>query len=449
MSTVAGSEPMVQPRSRPLLRVASFEALCVIAGQALGAFGAVFGVRVLTHALDPVAYGEVALGMTAATLGLQVLLGPLVTSALRYFAPAQEAGELAAFLSAVRSLLAWSLGAIIAVGAVVGGAAILSSGAHWLPLIGASIAYTLFSGTSSVLDGMQNAARQRLIVAWHDGLAPWLRFGAAVALIGWLSSPSSDVAMTGYALASLAVLISQAFFFRARWRRGGWSAKGVTEPMRARWRDEVVTYGTPFVLWGVFTWAQLSSDRWAIGSARLAEDLGIYAAIYQLGFVPMMLLSQVVVQVAAPVLFEKAGDASDHGRMSDTARSGWRVVTLVLGTTAVAVALAGLLHEPVAQLLLAREYRTASGYLPWLVLSGGLYATAQAVALQFLVRYETRALLRPKIVTALLAIAMNFAGARWFGLSGVIFAGIAFGLVYLLWLLILARATKRAVGAAS
>ena len=46
-------------------------------GQAVAVSGALVGVRVLTGLLAPEAYGQLALGMTLATLVNQIVLGPL------------------------------------------------------------------------------------------------------------------------------------------------------------------------------------------------------------------------------------------------------------------------------------------------------------------------------------------------------------------------------------
>ena len=78
-----------------------------------------------------------------------------------------------------------------------------------------------------------------------------------------------------------------------------------------------------------------------------------------------------------------------------------------------------------------------SALLPLMIVSGGLYAAGQIVVLSLLSGVNSRALITPKIVTALLGVAMNFAGAFWLGLKGVVCAGVLFGVFYLAWVLIL------------
>ncbi len=62
------------------------EDLWVTIGQAAAVAGALVGVRLLAELMEPAAYGELALGMTVATLVNQVVLAPLGNGATRYYA---------------------------------------------------------------------------------------------------------------------------------------------------------------------------------------------------------------------------------------------------------------------------------------------------------------------------------------------------------------------------
>ncbi len=91
----------------------SKEGFWVVLGQAMAVLGVLVGVRLLTELLDPAAYGELALGMTVATLVNQTVLGPLSNGVTRFYAPAQEQGDLGGYLNAVRRLVLSATGLII------------------------------------------------------------------------------------------------------------------------------------------------------------------------------------------------------------------------------------------------------------------------------------------------------------------------------------------------
>jgi len=62
---------------------------------------------------------------------------------------------------------------------------------------------------------------------------------------------------------------------------------------------------------------------------------------------------------------------------------------------------------------------------------------------------NTRVLIAPKIVTALLGVLLNFAGAFWLGIRGVVYAGIVVSSIYLAWILILVKRERIGVSRSS
>ncbi len=156
----------------------------VVIGQAASVLGSIVGVRLLTDAIPPQVYGELALAMTTATLVNQIILGPLSNAYSRFYAPAEEAGELGSYLSSVARLTVLGGLSVISVGlgTVLG---ITSLGyATWVPLLIATVVFGIVSGCNSIMSGIQNAARHRSIVALHQGIASWLCFLSAVWIVG-------------------------------------------------------------------------------------------------------------------------------------------------------------------------------------------------------------------------------------------------------------------------
>lgn len=424
--------------SRKRLRKAASELVWIAAGQGAAVFGALFGVRLLTGVLPPALYGELALGLTVATLAQQTLLSPLTGAALRFFAAAEAKGERIAFVRALGRLMAQAT-AILGVGTgLLVTILTLTGHSAWSPLAALALAFALLSGFCSALDGLQNAARRRRVVAWHDGIAPWLRFLTAVALIRVLG-PASWVAMLGYAAATAFVLASQSTFFAFMVRRRGAETIPAAPPDVPKWTERIRTYAWPFVTWGVFSWAQLAADRWALETFATTREVGLYAVLYQLGYVPMSLASGLLTQLVAPVLFARAGDGWDAERVQGARLLNRRLVLAVAALSGLATAGAFLLHEPVFRLLADVSYREVSSSLPWMVLSGGLFAAGQTSVLSVLSGSSARALIAPKIVTAVIGVGLAFLGAAQAGLPGVVFGGLATSLIYCVWVFFLAE----------
>ena len=415
------------------LRRLSREGLWIVASQVAVVAGSLVGVRLLTKLLDPATYGELALGMTIATLLGQTVIGPLSNGVTRFYAPAMERGVLGVYLHAVRRLLAKTGWILIGVtlAAVVGLRAVGRSG--WTPFVVVTLIFALGSGFNAILSGIQIAARQRSIVALHQGVEPWARFLTAGALVWWLGS-NSTIAMLGYAIAVVPVLASQLYFLRR-----------IIPPAprmpaeEGRWQDQILGYSWPFAAWGVFTWLQLASDRWALSAFATADEVGLYAVLYQLGYYPISLATGMATQFLTPILFQRAGDASDPHRAAGVHRLGWRLTGLALAITGVAVVLTWLLHVPVFRLLVAPNYRSVSYLLPWMTLAGGTFAAGQAMSLNLMSQLKTQEMILPKIATAGLGVAFNVLGAYWLGTPGIVIAAILFSVIYLAWMAILSR----------
>ncbi len=190
------------------------EGAWIVFGQVATVLGALVGIRLLTELLSPTEYGELGLWMTAATLISQVVIGPLSNGSSRFYAPALAHGDVNGYLAGVRYLLeraACILGLILL--AII--AFLLATERTWLISIStATLMFAVISGCNSILGGVQNAARQRSVVALHQASETWARFLIAAAFLQIVHTTSVAVAIWGYAAASILILASQYRFFR-------------------------------------------------------------------------------------------------------------------------------------------------------------------------------------------------------------------------------------------
>lgn len=418
-----------------LSRKAGAEAFWIMLGQGLALGGSLVGVRMLTGVLSPAEYGELALAMTVVTLSGQCVMGPLGNGVSRYYSASWERGEASAFMGAVWRLSGMAGLVVAGAGASIVAALALSGRGHLLHIALPACVFALAAGANAVLDGLQIAARQRVVVAWHAVAGSWGRFGLAVAFVAACRGGAA-VAIAGYAAAATMVLASQLAFV-AR------SFGGPSLPPHASadiWRSRILTYSWPFAVWGVFGWAQVASDRWALQSFAPPSTVGLYAALYQVGYYPVSLAVNVIVQLVAPILFQRAGDSSDIARMLDVHRAGRRLTAVALVLAVVAVVLSWGLKDVLMRLLLAPEYRDAASLLPGVVAAGGLFAAGQMAQLPLMSSAATSTLLLPKIGTATFGVVANVIGAKMAGLAGVVGALLVTSIVYLAWCVVVARA---------
>jgi len=136
-------------------------------GQVLAALGGMVGVRLLTVALNPTRYGELALGLTVGGLVTQLAFGPLQQGVLGFFGPAQEANEVRACSIGVWDMLVRASVFILGVAGLVLIGLWVSEQAAWIGLAATGFLFALISSYERALDTMQSAARQRAVTAWH------------------------------------------------------------------------------------------------------------------------------------------------------------------------------------------------------------------------------------------------------------------------------------------
>lgn len=383
--------------------------------------------------MNPAAFGELALGMTVATLVNQVVLGPLGNGATRFYTPAAEAGDLTGYLAAVRRMVVSATGWIISGGLLLIVGLVVTWHAEWIGLAASALVFALFSGYNSVLNGIQNAARQRTIVALHQGMETWSRFLAAAGLV-FLLGATSSVAMVGYSVGIVLVLGSQYAFFR-KIVPGNVDGAG-----RGRsWSEQIWNYSWPFASWGIFTWAQQASDRWALGLFASTQEVGLYAVLFQLGYYPMSMASGMTMQFLAPIFYQRAGDASDSRRTANVNKMSWRLTGLALGATCAAFLMVLQLHSQIFRIFVAKEYASVSYLLPWMLLAGGVFAAGQTIALNLMSQMKTPSMAAAKIITALIGVILNFAGAFWYGTAGIVVAGVLFSILYFLSMALLSK----------
>lgn len=153
----------------------------------------------------------------------------------------------------------------------------------------------------------RNPARQRAIVALHQRARCLAkdRPGRGLHALARRSRHSGSVRLcpinvVGHrdATVFLRRLIGSQVWKASRWRREDW--------MRQIWH-----FSWPFSVWGVFTWAQQSSDRWALQVYASTADVEMSAVLFQLGYTPINLATGVVVHADYYTDDRVAPDARD------------------------------------------------------------------------------------------------------------------------------------------
>ncbi len=191
----------------------SKEFLIVTIGQITSVVGSIVAIKVLTNYLSPTNYGELALGLTISGFFSQIIFGPLSQAVYRFWSSAAEENKTKDLFRRILLLQGISSLIVIVISLIIFSIiSVIHLPLKWIGLLVAASVYVIFGGLSGTIDIIQQAVRQRVIVAWHQVLGQWLKPLVIILLFSFLPK-SSTTALWGQVLVLIIVLLSQVYFF--------------------------------------------------------------------------------------------------------------------------------------------------------------------------------------------------------------------------------------------
>jgi O-antigen/teichoic acid export membrane protein len=413
------------------------EMMWIGVGQLCAVLGSFVLVRVLTEHLHPAQYGDFALALTIAALFHQVVLGGLTSGIGRFYSVAVEQGAVGLFYRASWAMLAQASVAIIGIACLAIPVLVLMGSWDWLWLVLAVTPASVLGGYSSAISGIQNAARQRSVVALHSGVEPWLKLGLSLAAILAFGATSLAVVI-GHAGAILLVLFSQRLFI------GRLLPERVEPGDVTIWRQRLWQYSWPLMAGGIFNWGYHASQRWSLEAFSTTEEVGMCYALTQVAFAPLNQFGALILSFVGPILFSRAGDLSDHQRVAQVRTAVVRLAVAGLVCTALAASMAVLWHGQIFAILVARQYQSVSGYMPTVVIAAGLIQVSSVLGLFLSATNQTRRVLPLATVGNIIVILLNIFLTFAFGFGGTITALLCGAAFHLVWMyrLTLMRPTR-------
>jgi O-antigen/teichoic acid export membrane protein len=418
------------------------ESLWVVVGQFVTLIGSLVLVRVVTSYLNPNEYGHLALSLTALGLVSQIAMNSVGASIGRFVPVAIEQNNLSDFASAAKQLLLISAAVSLTIGLVLATLLWLNQHGDWAFLCLLGFVYATVSLYNFTANTVQNAARNRATVAIHTSADTWLKVLFAVVTIA-LFGATAGSALVGYIFAVCLVLVSQRYFFKRFYKQNSHQTSTQTPSLnttrpQTNWQHSMWQFAWPFATWGVFTWAQQVSDLWSLKAFTSTYEVGLYTVILQLGFAPIILFNTIVQVFLGPILNQRITRYQRHVHTVT-----WATTGLSLALTFFAFIFVLNIHEWLFGFLVAKEYRVASVYLPYMVLAGGLFSGGQILSLKLISELKSRRMIGVKIGTALLGLTLNIIGAWSYGTAGVVGAMIIFSFSYLISMAWLAKQTPQ------
>jgi O-antigen/teichoic acid export membrane protein len=401
------------------------EAFWVSFGMVLTMLAGFVGVRLLTEVMSPDEYGKLGLAMSI-SMALQYSLAmSMNTSAARFYTVAKENRIFGWYWRLLAKTGIWIFmgSSLISILLFI---VLYATGRNenaWIYslsfLLGGLI---VMSGIGT---GIQSGARNRRAVCWNQNLFSWGRFIFAFILTA-LFSGTAVYALAGFILAMFFMLASQYFFVR----------KDIFPLIQLEGetdRDDssvFFSYLRPLLISGVFIWIQLFAVRWVLHLFGSLAAVGGYFAYYQIGFMTMLIGGSVLMRFLTPIFFDHAGDGSDQKAQLQVCAVNGKISVCMLIFVLISFLAVLLLNPFLARILVSSSYRNDAWMLPWLVLSGGLYAVSRQLLLSLYSGMESRKIIPISFLGGGLSLVLSLAGGWFGGIPGIIFSGVCFSVIY-------------------
>ncbi len=385
------------------LRLAGTDAARYLPVRFVPALVSLITVPLFTRAIAPADYGAFHLVNSFLVLGAGVASEWIGVSAIRLYWPSRKAGRLSEFVStivwtALASLLACS--ALIALVSYLGRNLLDPLVLRLMPV---SIAY--FFMNYLLIELMQ-------ILRAANRAADYARLSIATTLV---TNALAVLFVVGLGWGALGIFagVAAGGALMAPWTLSQVAREGTPTPARVR-RDtlrDILTYGAPLIPAGAASWALGLTDRFVIGLARGAAEVGLYATAYNLGEKVMQLVTLPLILTMVPVLvqtFEQHGQLTAERMQTQFTRYfGLITVPLLFGVIAVA--------RDFLAVLTGAEYHEAYPVLA-IVTAGALLVGLNQLAMTGLsIRKATKRIMANTLIATGANLALNVAFVPRFG----------------------------------
>ncbi|MDZ7664910.1 MAG: hypothetical protein U5K27_06195 [Desulfotignum sp.] len=412
------------------------EAFWVGFGIITGVLALVVGTRFLTHLLPPDEYGKLALAISLTTLAVMIFGDPVGKTAVRFYSLWYTAGKPSGFLQNLGKSLVLSMGGIGLCGIIAMVCSHYFQAVTGMYLILATGIFACILVFNRVAVALEDAARERRFRGLLQGGFEILRFGSAVGLIIVFTLPAAETVLTGFVLAGILVVMVHGIFLYRLFHGDRAETNNPAHPDGEMDIARMRSFQSPLVVSSICVWLVMMAERWTLQYFGSQQDVGGYAAVYQLAFVPMLLVSNFMVLLIEPVLYQVVEPGGKTVSSDQKQRINNFAVLGVIIFSAFLFVLLFFTYPAAGNLLLGVEFRGYSWMFPWLFLAGGCFAAARQLLLKF--SYDMRTDLLAKIwgVFAAAAVVAYATGAFYWQAKGILAAVVGVNVALLVFSLV-------------
>jgi O-antigen/teichoic acid export membrane protein len=399
------------------------------------------GTRFLTRLMSTDEYGKLALAISLSTLAVLIFGDPIGKTAVRFYSLWCRAGKPYGFMQTLVKSLVRAMGGIglCCIIIIISGYYITAVPGSYFVLVTGFFAIALVF--NRVAMGLEDAARKRRFRGILQGSFEIMRFVFAIGFIIIFALPVAETVLSGFVLAGILAVTAHGIFLYLLFRTDPAEKKGHAHTgfqMDVSRMDNACmrSFQSPLIISSACIWLVMMAERWVLKYYGGPGDVGGYAAVYQLAFIPMLLVSNFLILLIEPVLYQvveldgKTASAEQTQRINNYAVFGILSFSFLL--------FLGLLfsYPMVGSLLLGVEFRSYSWMFPWLLLAGGCFAAARQLLLKLSYDMRTDLLAAIWAGVAVVAVAAYVTGALYWQLKGILVAIVAVNMALVVFSLV-------------
>lgn len=399
----------------------------VLIGNIANIIGIMAVIKIMSYFLTTKEYGLYYLGISVTVFANQIFFGPFGNGFTRYFLISQKNNDFASFLSSTFRLLNKLTYVIISTAVIFFILLYFFYGIGNFIFFISLFIIAIFSGYTSIIYSYFNINRQRRIIAYYQIFDALIKIIFVIISLSFFHKKTENV-LISIAAASLLIFLHQFYYLNKKQK----FKINIEYKSNYNWAKDIFNFSYPFAIWGIFSWLQISSDRWFLGYFRSSRDVAKYAIIFQLGYYPPSIIIGNVIQTITPLLYNKAGDGNNDVLLAESTNVTRKITLLSILITMAGFFLAIFFSSYLLRLLSNVKYVELSYLFPYMVISGGIFATAQILSIDFQSRMKIRQLLFIKIATSIFGVLFSGVAIYYFGLIGSVISSVVFSLSYLL-----------------
>lgn len=196
------------------------------------------------------------------------------------------------------------------------------------------------------------------------------------------------------------------------------------------WIKRILNYSQPFLIWGGFGWAQQISTKWALDIFVSRSDLGLFNALFQIGYSPVIIFFGVLMNFITPIIFQKINPNS----LNNDSKMFLKNFLLVCSLAFVFLILIVLIMIPfssvIIDLIFPEDYKQISKYLPYMILASGLYSVGNLLTNIPFSLSSPKVLLFSSIFSSIIGVILSFSLVYFLGFKGGVYALILHAIIY-------------------